>query len=162
MREKKYIKAKKWKTDGKKLGIEKIWNRSASRWCYSSHLRKIISPFSVHPGSPSALALSPTDCGSPWVSSGMVMSGVAMPPAATLPLQVWDPVSCPALHMPGVMPAGLWAPRSSVQGRRALRDVISGHGGDGLTVGFNDLQGLFQPLMTLWFFQSRATKQIKM
>jgi len=31
----------------------------------------------------------------------------------------------------------------------ALRDVISGHGGDGLTVGFNDLQGLFQPLMTL-------------
>lgn len=31
----------------------------------------------------------------------------------------------------------------------ALRDVISGHGGDRLTVGFNDLQGLFQPLMTL-------------
>ena len=27
----------------------------------------------------------------------------------------------------------------------ALRDVGSGHGGDGLAVGLNDLRGLFQP-----------------
>jgi len=27
----------------------------------------------------------------------------------------------------------------------ALRDVVSGHGGDGLVVGFGDLRGLFQP-----------------
>ena len=28
----------------------------------------------------------------------------------------------------------------------ALRDVVSGHGGDGLAVGVGDLSGLFQPL----------------
>mgnify|MGYP001855407150 CR=1 FL=1 len=28
----------------------------------------------------------------------------------------------------------------------ALRDMISGHGGDGLMVGLDDLRGLFQPL----------------
>ena len=27
----------------------------------------------------------------------------------------------------------------------ALRDMGSGHGGDGLTVGLGDLRGLFQP-----------------
>ncbi len=27
----------------------------------------------------------------------------------------------------------------------ALRDVVSGHGGDGLMVGLDDLSGLFQP-----------------
>ena len=27
----------------------------------------------------------------------------------------------------------------------ALRDVVSGHGGSGLTVGLGDLRGLFQP-----------------
>ena len=27
----------------------------------------------------------------------------------------------------------------------ALRDVVGGHGGDGLTVGLGDLSGLFQP-----------------
>ena len=27
----------------------------------------------------------------------------------------------------------------------ALRDVVSGHGGGGLTVGLGDLRGLFQP-----------------
>jgi len=27
----------------------------------------------------------------------------------------------------------------------ALRNVVSGHGGDGLAVGLNDLRGLFQP-----------------
>ena len=27
----------------------------------------------------------------------------------------------------------------------ALRDMVSGHGGGGLTVGLNDLRGLFQP-----------------
>jgi len=27
----------------------------------------------------------------------------------------------------------------------ALRDVVSGHGGDGLVVGQGDLRGLFQP-----------------
>jgi len=27
----------------------------------------------------------------------------------------------------------------------ALRDVVSGHGGDGLMVGLHDLRGLFQP-----------------
>ena len=27
----------------------------------------------------------------------------------------------------------------------ALRDVVSGHGGDGLAVGLDDLSGLFQP-----------------
>ena len=27
----------------------------------------------------------------------------------------------------------------------ALRDVVSGHGGDELVVGLNDLRGLFQP-----------------
>ena len=27
----------------------------------------------------------------------------------------------------------------------ALRDMVSGHGGDGLTVGLRDLSGLFQP-----------------
>ena len=27
----------------------------------------------------------------------------------------------------------------------ALRDVVSGHGGDGLLVGLGDLRGLFQP-----------------
>ena len=27
----------------------------------------------------------------------------------------------------------------------ALRDVVSGHGGDGLTVALDDLSGLFQP-----------------
>ena len=27
----------------------------------------------------------------------------------------------------------------------ALRDVVSGHGGGGLTVGLEDLRGLFQP-----------------
>jgi len=26
-----------------------------------------------------------------------------------------------------------------------LRDMVSGHGGVGLTVGLNDLRGLFQP-----------------
>jgi len=26
-----------------------------------------------------------------------------------------------------------------------LRDVVSGHGGDGLVVGLHDLRGLFQP-----------------
>ena len=26
----------------------------------------------------------------------------------------------------------------------ALRDMVSGHGGDGLMVGLDDLQGLFQ------------------
>ena len=30
----------------------------------------------------------------------------------------------------------------------ALRDVVSGHGGDGLAVGLGDLSGLFQPQ---WF-----------
>jgi len=28
----------------------------------------------------------------------------------------------------------------------ALRDMVSGHRGDGLTVGLDDLSGLFQPL----------------
>jgi len=27
----------------------------------------------------------------------------------------------------------------------ALRDMVSGHGGDGLMVGLGDLRGLFQP-----------------
>ena len=27
----------------------------------------------------------------------------------------------------------------------ALRDMVSGHGGDGSMVGLNDLDGLFQP-----------------
>jgi len=27
----------------------------------------------------------------------------------------------------------------------ALRDVVSGHGGDRVAVGFDDLRGLFQP-----------------
>ena len=27
----------------------------------------------------------------------------------------------------------------------ALRDMVSGHGGDGLMVGLGDLSGLFQP-----------------
>ena len=27
----------------------------------------------------------------------------------------------------------------------ALRDMVSGHGGDGLTVGLDDLRGLFLP-----------------
>jgi len=27
----------------------------------------------------------------------------------------------------------------------ALRDVVSGHGGDGLVIVFGDLRGLFQP-----------------
>ncbi len=27
----------------------------------------------------------------------------------------------------------------------ALRDVVSGHGGDGLMVGLDDLSGVFQP-----------------
>ena len=27
----------------------------------------------------------------------------------------------------------------------ALRDVVSGHGGDGLMVGLDNLRGLFQP-----------------
>ena len=27
----------------------------------------------------------------------------------------------------------------------ALRDMVSGHGGDGLMVGLDDLRGLFQP-----------------
>ena len=27
----------------------------------------------------------------------------------------------------------------------ALRDVVSGHGGDGLATGLDDLSGLFQP-----------------
>ena len=27
----------------------------------------------------------------------------------------------------------------------ALRDMVSGHGGDGLTIGLDDLSGLFQP-----------------
>ena len=27
----------------------------------------------------------------------------------------------------------------------ALRDMVSGHGGDGLTFGLDDLRGLFQP-----------------
>jgi len=27
----------------------------------------------------------------------------------------------------------------------ALRDMVSGHGGDGLTVGLDDLTGLFRP-----------------
>jgi len=27
----------------------------------------------------------------------------------------------------------------------ALRDVVSGHGGDGLMAGLGDLRGLFQP-----------------
>ena len=31
-------------------------------------------------------------------------------------------------------------------GNVALRDVVSGHGGGGLTVGVDDLSGLFQPL----------------
>jgi len=26
-----------------------------------------------------------------------------------------------------------------------LRDTVSGHGGDGLVIGLNDLRGLFQP-----------------
>ena len=33
--------------------------------------------------------------------------------------------------------------KSSVDG--ALRDVVSGHGGDGLLVGLGDLRGVFQP-----------------
>ena len=33
----------------------------------------------------------------------------------------------------------------------ALRDVVSGHGGDGLMVGLGDLRGLFQPQ---WFCDS--------
>jgi len=32
------------------------------------------------------------------------------------------------------------------RGDVALRDVVSGHGGGGLEVGLDDLQGLFQPL----------------
>ena len=31
----------------------------------------------------------------------------------------------------------------------ALRDMVSGHGGDGLMVGLGDLSGLFQPSMIL-------------
>jgi len=30
-------------------------------------------------------------------------------------------------------------------GDMALRDMVSGHGGDGLMVGLNDLRGFFQP-----------------
>jgi len=30
-------------------------------------------------------------------------------------------------------------------GDMALRDVVSGHGGDGLTLGLDDFRGLFQP-----------------
>jgi len=36
------------------------------------------------------------------------------------------------------------------RGDVALRDTVSGHGGDGLIVGLDDLSGLFQPLI-LWF-----------
>ena len=39
----------------------------------------------------------------------------------------------------------------------ALRDVVSGHGGGGLTVGFGDLRGFFQPS---WFCDSMITKKI--
>ena len=39
-----------------------------------------------------------------------------------------------------------WAPTGRPGGKSvALRDVVSGHGGDGLTVGCGDLRGLFQP-----------------
>jgi len=31
-------------------------------------------------------------------------------------------------------------------GDAALRDVVSGHGGGGLEVGLDDLNGIFQPL----------------
>ena len=31
------------------------------------------------------------------------------------------------------------------RGDVALRDMVRGHGGDGLTVGLGDLSGLFQP-----------------
>ena len=31
------------------------------------------------------------------------------------------------------------------QGGMALRDVVSGHGGVGLTVGLDELRGVFQP-----------------
>ena len=31
------------------------------------------------------------------------------------------------------------------RGDVALRDVVNGHGGDGLMVGLDDLSGLFQP-----------------
>jgi len=34
---------------------------------------------------------------------------------------------------------------SSKHGDVALRDVVSGHGGDGLTAGLGDPWGLFQP-----------------
>ena len=38
-------------------------------------------------------------------------------------------------------------PREVVEshGDVALRDMVRGHGGDGLTVGLGDLSGLFQP-----------------
>ena len=36
------------------------------------------------------------------------------------------------------------------RGDVALRDTVSGHGGDGLIVGLDDLSGLFQPQI-LWF-----------
>jgi len=36
----------------------------------------------------------------------------------------------------------------------ALRDVVSGHGGDGLIVGLGDLRGLSQPL---WFYERGET-----
>jgi len=31
------------------------------------------------------------------------------------------------------------------RGDRALRDMVSGHGGDGLLVGLGDLSGFYQP-----------------
>jgi len=31
------------------------------------------------------------------------------------------------------------------RGDMALRDVVGGHGGDGVMVGLDDLRGLFQP-----------------
>jgi len=39
----------------------------------------------------------------------------------------------------------LESPGSAQETDVALRDVVSGHSGDGLTVGLGDLKGLFRP-----------------
>lgn len=40
----------------------------------------------------------------------------------------------------------------------ALRDVVGGHGGDGLTFGLDDLSCLFQPW---WFYDSMIRSAVR-
>jgi len=57
-------------------------------------------------------------------------------PSTTLPIPWQQIQTTPAIKPFGITKSGVW------QGQG---DVVSGHGGDGLAVGLDDLRGLFQP-----------------